>query len=59
MKIIAEQKKGHNIIRLFSNENKYIVYYYNVSLGDTMSVRTFTDYDKAMAEYNRMVARYK
>ena len=59
MKIIAEQKKGHNIIRLFTNKNEYIVYHYNVNLGGTMSVRPFTDYDKAMAEYNRMVARYK
>lgn len=60
MKIIAEQKKGHNIIRLFANENEYIVYHYNVNLGgSTMSVRPFTDYNKAIAEYNRMVARYK
>lgn len=59
MKIIAEQKKGHNIIRLFTNKNEYIVHYYNVNLGGTMSVIPFTDYDKAMAEYNRMVARYK
>lgn len=59
MKIVKEQKKGHNIIRLFTNKNKYIVYHYNVSLGGTMSVRPYTDYDKALAEYNRMVARYK
>lgn len=59
MKIIAEQKKGHNIIKLFANENEYIVYHYNVNLGGTMSVRPFTDYDKAMAEYNNMVTRYK
>ena len=59
MRIVKEQKCGHNIMRLFTNKNKYIVYHYNVSLGDTMSIRTFTDYNKAMAEYNRMVARYK
>lgn len=59
MKIIAEQKKGHNIIRLFTNKNKYIVSHCNVNLGGTMSVRPFTDYDKAMAEYNRMAVRYK
>ena len=59
MKIINEQKCGHNIIRLFTNKNEYIVYYYNVNLGGTMSVRPFTDYDEAIAEYNKMVARYK
>lgn len=59
MRIVKEQKCGHNIIRLFANENEYIVYHYNVNLGGTMSVRPFTDCDKAIAEYNRMVARYK
>ena len=59
MKIINEQKCGHNIIRLFTNKNEYIVYYYNINLGGTMSVRPFTAYDEAIAEYNKMVARYK